>query len=135
MDNSQNKKKSRFLRPDVLLIGGLILVFVVFALIYFFTRDPGNTVVVRVEGNSDPAYVYRLSDEITTVIEGKDGGTNTLRISGGEAWVENASCPDKLCENMGKISRSGESIVCLPNEVVVEIHGTGDDDDLDVVAK
>jgi hypothetical protein len=35
--------------------------------------------------------------------------------------VEEASCPDGLCKSMGRISMSGQSIICLPNKVVIEI--------------
>jgi len=32
-----------------------------------------------------------------------------------------SACPDKLCVRSGWISRPKESIVCLPNRVVIEI--------------
>ena len=50
-----------------------------------------------------------------------DGGTNELVIEDGEARLTEADCPDSLCVNMGRISRSGQSIICLPHQVVVRI--------------
>ena len=50
----------------------------------------------------------------------------TVRISDGKVWVTDANCPDKTCEHTGKISRAGQSIVCLPNGVTVSISGEGD---------
>ena len=47
-------------------------------------------------------------------------------ISGGTVRVEEADCHDKICEKRGRISRAGESIVCLPNRVVVRISGEGE---------
>ncbi len=35
--------------------------------------------------------------------------------------MDKADCPDKLCVKQGKISKSGESIICLPHKVVVKI--------------
>ena len=52
----------------------------------------------------------------------------TVVISGGQVWVENAKCPDKVCEHSGKIQNAGESIVCLPNGVIVKIIGKSDFD-------
>ena len=35
--------------------------------------------------------------------------------------VSEASCPDQLCVRMGTINRAGQSIVCVPNEIVVHL--------------
>lgn len=45
-----------------------------------------------------------------------------LVVKQGELWVTGTHCPDKICEHTGKISHSGQSIVCLPNRVVVRLH-------------
>lgn len=50
----------------------------------------------------------------------------TVVIDGGEAYVKDASCADKVCEHTGKISRVNQSIVCLPGGVVVKIVGSGE---------
>ena len=42
-------------------------------------------------------------------------------ISGGEAFMKWADCPDKLCIHQGKISHTGETIACLPNRVTVRV--------------
>ena len=47
--------------------------------------------------------------------------TNTLVIENGKADMISADCPDKLCVNQHAISSNGETIVCLPNKVVVEV--------------
>ncbi len=35
--------------------------------------------------------------------------------------MEQADCNDHYCETMGKIKQNGESIICLPHKVVIEI--------------
>lgn len=47
---------------------------------------------------------------------------------GNVIWIENeivkmdsASCPDELCIRQGEIKNIGESIICIPNKVIVEI--------------
>ena len=47
-------------------------------------------------------------------------------ISDGCVHVEDADCPDKICEKRGAISQAGQSIVCLPNRVVIKITGKGE---------
>ena len=44
-------------------------------------------------------------------------------IRDGKADVTEADCPDKLCVLQGKISRSGQTIICLPNKTMVTIKG------------
>lgn len=50
-------------------------------------------------------------------------GTAYLVIHKGQAHLENAPCPLKICETMGPIDRSGEVIVCIPNRIVVKVRG------------
>ena len=64
---------------------------------------------------------YRLTEDRTVVI-GEDD-YNILEISGGGAAVTEANCGDHTCVRMGRISRAGETIVCLPHRLVVEIVG------------
>lgn len=47
-------------------------------------------------------------------------------VENGMVRVEDADCPDKICERRGAISKAGQTIVCLPNRVVVKITGKGD---------
>lgn len=64
---------------------------------------------------------FDLEEEWTLEIPGENGGTNLLVIREGEALVTQASCPDKLCVRQGAASEIGESIVCLPNKVIVAV--------------
>jgi hypothetical protein len=111
-------------RNDWLLIGGLLLVGAVFALILFVSRADGRQVVVRVDGAA--VATFSLTEDREWLIDGVDGGTNSLVIQQGKVWLEEASCPDHLCVKQGTIQYAGESIICLPNKVVVEI--TGEDE-------
>jgi len=55
-------------------------------------------------------------------IDGPEGSTR-ITISEGKVWVAEASCPKKLCQKQGAISRPGETIVCLPNRIVITLEG------------
>ena len=66
---------------------------------------------------------YPLSEDVTERIELPDGSFNVLVISGGYADVTEASCPDQICVHHSRIRYSGESIVCLPNKLIVEVKG------------
>ena len=119
-------------RADLLLLGGLLLIGCLLGLFLLLTGREGAQVQVRVAGSV--AEAFPLNRDRTYTIEGAEGGTNLLVIQGGEAWIEEASCPDGLCVHMGKIHRDGQAVVCLPNQVVVEIVAEGEQSDVDLVA-
>ena len=58
--------------------------------------------------------------------------SNVLMIKDGRAQMKSADCPDQICVRQKAISKEGESIICLPNKVVVSIVG-GEEKELDAV--
>ena len=103
----------------------LTLAFVVVGISAFFTirllRDEGSAVRVQVNGETVGEYSLSENGEYSL-----NGGSNILVIEDGYAYIKKASCPDHLCVRYGKISLSGEQIVCLPNRVSVEVLGETD---------
>ena len=78
-----------------------------------------GSVVVKVEGEIEG--VYDLSEDQEIEI---NGGTNILQIKGGKADMIEADCPDQLCVHQKAISRNHESIICLPNRLVISLSGS-----------
>ena len=117
-------------KRDIILIGALLLC----ALVLLLALKGGQRkeerafAVVTVDGTEIGRYP--LSQDGTFLL---NGGTNTLVIENGEAWISEADCPDKLCMGFGKISRNSEIIVCLPNRLIVVIEG-GKSSDIDALA-
>lgn len=122
----------RLNRNDILLIGALILSAFVLMACFRIMSEKGSTVGVYVDGELRGEYELEKEREIE--IDGYMGGRNVLVISGDQAYMKEASCPDGLCMHQGKVSRAGQSIVCLPNRVVVKISG-GKGGDLDAVTQ
>ncbi len=113
------KKK---IKRDIMLIATLIIVCVAaFLIINFVVKKDGITAAVKVDGNI--VYMLPLDKNASVTVEGYQGGSNTVVIENGTVYMKDADCPDKLCEKTGKISKNGETIVCLPHRVVVEIQG------------
>lgn len=89
-------------------------------------KDAGF-VTVTVDGRVQGTY--SLDKEQTIDIH----HTNTLVIKDGKADMVEADCPDKVCVNQKAISLKNESIICLPNKVIVEVT-SGEEGELDAVA-
>ena len=79
-------------------------------------RKEGNEVRVMVEGKEIGVYSLSRDSEYSL-----NGGTNTLIIKDGKAYMADADCPDKLCVRQGKIHRNGETITCLPNKLTITV--------------
>jgi hypothetical protein len=97
----------------------------------YLNRSEGAYAYVTVDGVEYGQYLLNTDAEIRI---GDDSTYNILVIKDGYAEITEASCPNKLCVHQGKIHYDGQSIICLPNKVVVEIVG-GDKWEVDVVAK
>ena len=109
----------------VLLVAALVLFFVMRSL---QARDTGTgaQAVVTVDGREIGRYPLKKNGTFPL-----NGGTNILVVENGEAWVSEANCPDKVCMGMGKISRNGEFIACLPNRLLVVVEGAAEDSPVD----
>ncbi|MBC7229352.1 MAG: NusG domain II-containing protein [Actinobacteria bacterium] len=81
----------------------------------------GSSPRAAVSVNGREVMVLSLQeDRVELAVEGYRG-RSYLQVAGGRVRMLDSACPDKLCVHAGWISRPGESIVCLPNRVVIEI--------------
>ena len=106
-------------RHDILFIAVLLFLCAAAALGLYVFREDGDTVTVSIDGQLYAEYPL-TEDCVVELIS--DGGFNRLVIEDGYAYVEEASCPDGICSSHSPIGHNGESIICLPNKVVIEIH-------------
>ena len=110
-----------FKTADLILVGGLLVVAAVLLFFLYSRPNDGRTVEVSVDGVT--VAILPLDIDTTFVINGADGGHNTLVIADGRATVTEATCPDGVCVRHRAIDRAGQSIICLPNKAVVKVVG------------
>lgn len=109
------------LRNDIILIFGIVLLAGGFWLWQNFGRSTG-TPVLRIYQSGNLAGEYDLSVEQTIPVTDDDGGYNLILIQDGAARMSDANCPDQLCMKQRFISANGESIICLPHKLVLQIY-------------
>jgi hypothetical protein len=107
-------------KRDFILIGAILSVAAILFLSFGFTRKEGAYVTVRVEGVEVARYGLDEDGEYALC-----GGANLLKIEDGKAFMIYADCPDHVCIDRGRISKSGETITCLPNKLTVTVGGDG----------
>ncbi len=118
-------------------------VIAVVAVIVLFCRGKcGFYYIYMKSGKNDgskTAYIYRDNELLRTVslddvknpytfrIEYGDGEYNDILVENGKIKIADASCPDKMCVNMGHISEPLMPITCLPNHLVIRIVNDGEE--------
>lgn len=121
-------------KADIVLVAVIaVIVGVLIFVLYGLNNNQGAYVQIEIDGET--VEVISLDENLTKEILTPGGGKNTLVISDGSAKMTEADCPDGICVNHKKISRVGESIICLPHKVVVTVIGDNEaDNGIDAVA-
>ena len=116
-------------RVDIIVISSFLLLSLIMLGVTQLTQEEGSVVQVTVDGEVVGEYSL-LKNGIYSL----NGGTNTLTIQNGEAYMSYSNCPDHVCENTGKIKHVGQTIICLPNRLTITIVGEITDDAVDFVS-
>lgn len=115
-------------RFDTLVALTVALLAIVSALLFYLPRSQTGvlTVVVTVSGQE----VQRTPlSEFTAADVAHNGYTLHIAAANGGVAVTSSDCPTQDCVHTGRISRAGQSIVCLPAQVVVSLVSTSSDVD------
>ena len=118
------------IKADVIAVGCVLLAAAMFFCILYFMDSSDAEAVIMQEGNV--VGKYPLLEDRTISVSDDENGYNLVLISNGQVRVCDADCPDKLCVKQKSISKGGESIICLPHKLVVQIISK-EESDLDAV--
>ena len=116
------RKRGKKAKNDMIFLAALLLVVLMIGIGILLFRTEGDTVTVTVDGVL--MAEYPLHEDRTVQIK-TEHGVNLLVIRDGTAMVTSASCPDGICASHRPIQYDRQSIICLPNQVVIEIRAKG----------
>lgn len=109
-------------KQDIILILSILLIAAgSYGVNQYLNREPAA--VAKIIVDAEVVKELPLDKDTEIVISGYGNGENTVVVEDGCAYMKAASCPDKICMHQGRISESGEMIVCLPNLMIVRIEG------------
>ena len=77
---------------------------------------------------------YPLSEDTTIEVENAFGN-NRIVLEQGKVSMVQADCPDQYCVEHNAISKTNETIVCLPHKLVVEVLASSEENGIDSVAQ
>lgn len=117
-------RQRMFKKKDLFLIIIIMITSVFFIITSVIKKGTSpNTVKITISGLEYASYSL-YNDREVEISNGY--GNNKIVINNGMVFISEADCPDKYCVKHKPISKSGESIICLPHKLVVEITGEND---------
>jgi hypothetical protein len=78
--------------------------------------------IYTIEVNRKTIHKRSLLTDTIIRVQGKTGDI-LVRTKNGMICISESSCPHKICVKTGWIKKPGESIICVPNRLVVRIEG------------
>ncbi|MEO3945973.1 NusG domain II-containing protein [Gorillibacterium sp. CAU 1737] len=127
-----------FKKADLILLA-VVLVIAAFVIVPSFltkSENPaGGKLYAQITVDGKPFKTVELTSDVQELKVETKYGYNLLRMHDGGIEMEDADCPDKLCLTFGTVNAVGQTIVCLPHRLMVQvISETGQGGEIDGVA-
>ncbi|MCR4898392.1 MAG: NusG domain II-containing protein [Acholeplasmatales bacterium] len=107
------------IRNDIILISSIVTILVTILLIVIFTSKKGKYAEVR--KGDEVIMKLPLDEDKEYIVEGKISPVKIVVKNGG-VYVAESGCPDKICMDMGTISKTNDRpIFCAPNEILIVV--------------
>jgi hypothetical protein len=113
------KLPAKFFLGDSLIIL-VSLIFIIFAFKTFWHFETGSVVQVNFQGKTYGNFSLFQDKKISLI--GHEG-ESMIEIKDGRARFKSAPCKNQYCIQQGWISFTGQMLICIPNEVSIEILG------------
>ena len=113
-------------KMDIVIIAVLILLSFTPHLIFFKTSQKSsknNYAIIKVDGKIHKKIDLSKVKKSEKVNLNLPNGKNTLLIKNNSIVMDSANCNDALCVKQGNISKVGQTIICLPHKLIIEIKG------------
>lgn len=113
-------------KMDIVIIAVLLIISFTPHLIFFKTSQKGsknNYAIIKVDGKIHKKIDLSNVKNNEEVNLNLPNGKNTLLIKNNSIQMKSANCNDALCVKQGNISKVGQTIICLPHKLIIEIKG------------
>ena len=113
-------------KMDIVIIAVLLILSFTPHLIFFKTSQKSsknNYAIIKVDGKIHKKIDLSKVKKSEKVNLNLPNGKNTLLIKNNSIQMKSANCNDALCVKQGNISKVGQTIICLPHKLIIEIKG------------
>ena len=118
-EQRENVNRTRLVSRADLILLAVVLLLAGAALVFYETHNEQGK-LVRIRVGSETVEVLPLGKDRTYEVKTGEG-SNPVVIKSGTVSVESADCPDKICVRHKPVDSVGETIICLPHKLVVEV--------------
>ena len=132
MTTNSSRPELKFNRYDAVVAVVVALLAVAAALWFCLPRTQTGDLTVVISVGGQETQRTGLKDFAPTTLS-HNGYTLTIAADGDSVWIASSDCPTQDCVHTGHIRRGGQSIVCLPAQVVVYLEGAASPDAPDVI--
>lgn len=133
MSEIKKENLKKMIRNDIILVCSVIACVLLLSVFIFMGSSSGEWVVVSVDGREVARYPLAEDGEYSVFSGENSENLNRVQVKDGKASVIEASCPDGVCVAHRPISKTVETIICLPNKVTVYIE-SGSGSGLDMIS-
>lgn len=105
-------------KNDVKLIIIIIIIAIIIFVGFFINKKTAN--VANVYHGNDLILSIDLSIDKTYEVMGENGKV-VIEVLNNKIRVVEENSPYHLCSKQGFISNTGQSIICLPNRIIIEL--------------
>lgn len=110
---------------DFIIIISFIIISLFFGIIFIYSSNKKYSAIyaeISIDGILYKTIKLNSNTNEVIPVENKYG-RNIIYIHDGKVKMTEADCPDKVCLKSGYIEKPGQTIVCLPHRLVIEIKG------------
>lgn len=122
-------------KADKLLI--IVVILLSFISLGYINRqgftDRDKYVSIQFNGKEVKKVIFDKQIVGTTIPFETELGYNLIEIGDEKVRVLEANCPDQIDVKQGWITNIGETLICLPHRLVVEIKGVSTSDEVDII--
>lgn len=138
MQTTGLKKYLKMIRPFDWIIVGLLMIgaFIPYGVFAYHEHqanqvEPNRVLTAIVKHDGKEIYRLKLTNHKgTTRYRFKDGDEwNEIVATDNKIAITEANCQDQVCVRKGEISHAGESIVCLPHKLLIQINASSGSQD------
>ncbi|MBW8350955.1 NusG domain II-containing protein [Bacillus sp. IITD106] len=116
------KKWDVFITISLILLS--FLPFLIFSYVQAGKIEASSRYVAVITVNKEIVKEVELSNHTGTEsfeIKSDDNDINVIEIKNNQVRMKSANCSDQVCVRTRAISKPGQTIVCLPHKLVIEI--------------
>lgn len=118
-----------FKKGDILVAAALLFLALAFWALAAGRGESELVAQISVDGEVIKEITLSGLSEKETFVIRNNGYMNSITAENGAVYVQDSDCPDRVCVNTGRLTRAGQSAVCMKTHVVIRILGARKDVD------